>query len=105
MMALDLRRPYPLPGDPARLARLTRHLEARLGDFGTGGPLVLSSCQDTGRIVARFPNRSGQAIAAALEHNWGIQVAAEGEHVVFQLSPQVLFEDLDYLWGCLFSML
>ena len=35
---VDLARPGAPSGDRARVARLTRHLKARLEDFGPGGP-------------------------------------------------------------------
>ena len=105
MRALDLGRPAARGGDLARLARLTRHLRARLEDLGPGGPQVLSACEDSGRVSARFPGRSGAEIAGALEGQFQVRVRAEGGLVVFQLSPEMAFEDLDYLWGCLFTLL
>ena len=38
MRQIDLTHPNRVPGSEARVARLTRHLRARLLDFGPGGP-------------------------------------------------------------------
>lgn len=105
MRTVNLASSAPSTGDPARLARLTRHLEARLQDFGPGGPEVRSADQGNGLIRARFSGRSPKALAEALEHRFGILVRTEGEDVVFQLTPEIPFEDLDYVWGCLFQVL
>ena len=105
MRTVDFRSALPGPGDPARLARLTRHLAARLNDFGPGGPEVRCADQARGLVRARFSGRSPGALADALAHRFGILVRAEGEDVVFQLTPELPFEDLDYVWGCLFQIL
>ena len=43
MRQIDLTHPNRVPGSEARVARLTRHLRARLLDFGPGGPEGLSA--------------------------------------------------------------
>ena len=101
MRTVNLASFAPSKGDPARLARLTRHLQ----DFGPGGPEVRSADQGSGLIRARVSGRSPKALAEALEHRFGILVWTEGEDVVFQLTPEIPFEDLDYVWGCLFQVL
>ena len=105
MRAVDLSRPAPRPGDPARLARLTRHLAARLQDFGPGGPELRCADQARGLVRARFSGRSPRALAEALGRDFGVLVRAEGDDLVFQLTPEIPFEDLDYVWGCLFQVL
>ncbi len=91
------------PGDP-RTARLTRHLKARLEDFGPGGPKVEESDQQLGLVRAVFPGRDTAQVLKALEA-FGVQAGQEGEQAVFALNPQVEFEQLDYVWGCLFQVL
>lgn len=91
--------------DPARTARLTRHLKARLEDFGPGGPQVVSADEDAGTVTARFPGHDTARVLRALEERCGVRAAREGELALFRLTPAVRFEDLDYLWGCLFDLL
>lgn len=105
MRQLDLKNFHSVPGQEARLARLVRHLDARLRDFGPGGPEVLASDQETGVVTARFPGHDTARILEQLEHRCGVSVGLEGDRAVFHLSPDVRFEDLDYLWGCLFDLL
>ena len=95
----------PAPGDPARLARLVRHLQARLGDLGPNSPEIGSADPKTGRVLARFPGHSSKELVQALARDWGVHLQAEGDCVLFQLSPQTSFEDLDYVWGSLFALL
>lgn len=90
--------------DPIRLARLTRHLHARLLDFGPNGPAVQSVDETTGTITALFPNKNATALVTQLENNFGILVAEEGEFLRFSLSCDMRFEDLDYVWGCFFEL-
>ena len=104
MRQLDLTRSAPGAGQE-RTARLARHLEARLRDFGPGGPEVLSCDQRTGTVTARFPGHSTMDILEQLDTRFHIRAAREGETAVFHLSPDTRFEDLDYLWGCLFELL
>ena len=104
MRNVKLNIPCSKPEQEARVARLTRHLEARLLDFGPGGPEVLETCPDRGFVATRFPGHEVEAVLERLE-NQGIQVAQEGERAVFYLTAQVPFEDLVYVWGCLFDVL
>ena len=55
MRQVDLTKAAGGSRDPARVARLTRHLKARLEDFGPGGPQVGSPGEGTGAGAARFP--------------------------------------------------
>ena len=105
MRIIDLRDPVPSPGQGERLARLTRHLKARLEDFGPGGPEVVWADQELGLVAARFPGHSADQVVQQLEHGFGLLAALEEDCVLFRLSPQVRFEDLDYLWGCLYELL
>ena len=93
------------PGQENRIAQLTRHLSARLQDFGPGGPQVLDADQKSGFVSVRFPGDDTRAVAAQLEQTSGILVALEDDCAVFYLSPNTRFEDLDYVWGCLFNIL
>ena len=93
-------------GQPSeRTARLTRHLKARLEDFGPGGPEVLAADQEAGAVTARFPGHETAQVLRRLEGECGVLAAQSGEAAVFRLSPSVRFEDLDYVWGCLFDLL
>ena len=95
----------PAPEQEERVARLTRHLEARLRDFGPGGPEVLETDQQTGFVAARFPGHPTGDVLERLARECGVSAAQEGDRAVFYLSPSVQFEDLDYIWGCLFDLL
>ena len=113
MREIDLRHTYSAAGKEALRARQVRHLEARLRDFGPDGPEVLEADQASGTIFARFPgrstkmpwSRSNRATTLSVERDHGILVDLEGDRAVFHLSPQVSFEALDYVWGCLFQIL
>jgi len=89
---------------PELLAWLVRHLDARLHDFGPGGPEVLSADQSTGLVAVRFPGHDTGSVLAALGQR-GITAAREGDRALFWLSPDIPFENLDRLWGCLFEIL
>ena len=91
MRRVDLARPGAPSGDRARVARLTRHLKARLEDSGT--------------VTARFPGQDTGGVLDRLERDWGVTVLQDGEDAVFRLAPSVRFEDLDYVWGALFEVL
>ena len=104
MRTVDLNSARPAPGQAERTARLVRHLAARLQDFGPGGPEVLSADQAAGLVTARFPGHDTGAVLERLKKR-GISVLLEGDRAVFLLSPDVRFEDLDYVWGCLFEIL
>lgn len=105
MREIDLRHTYSAAGKEALRARQVRHLEARLRDFGPDGPEVLEADQASGTIFARFPGplhgKRGCAVGAGPRHFGG----PGGDRAVFHLSPQVSFEALDYVWGCLFQIL
>ena len=94
----------PRPGAP-RLGRLTRHLVARLLDFGPGGPQVLARDEEAGSVRAVFPGHATQDILSALERSCGVYARSEGDEALFLLQEDTRFEDLDYLWGCLFDLL
>lgn len=105
MRQIDLTRAAGGDRDPARIARLTRHLKARLEDFGPGGPQVTGVDESAGTVTARFPGRSTGGVLDRLERDWGVAALQKGEDAVFRLSPSVRFEDLDYVWGALFEVL
>lgn len=86
------------------IAWRTRHLYARLQDFGEGGPVVTDWSQERGKISISVPNHSAIQIQKALEQ-YGVICQAEQEKLVFYLSEQIAFEDLDFVWGVLFQIL
>lgn len=104
MRTICLNIPCPEAGRGKRLARLTRHLEARLLDFGPGGPEVIRSEPERGVVTVRFPGHDTAQVLEGLARQ-GARAALEGEQAVFYLMPEVRFEDLDHVWGCLFSLL
>lgn len=104
MRNLNLTHSRPQAGQEARVAWLVRHLDARLRDFGPGGPEVLEADQTAGLVKARFPGHDPRQVLDRLARQ-GIQANCDGAAAVFHLSPDVPFEDLDYLWGCLFEIL
>lgn len=105
MRQIPLDRPAPPEADPARLGRLTRHLKARLLDFGPGGPEVLAADEKAGLVSVRFPGGDAAAVARALKENFGVSAALNGERLDFHLAGDTRFEDLDYVWGSLFELL
>lgn len=104
MRTVDLKTVHSPQGQPGRTARLVRHLAARLQDFGPGGPEVLAADQTAGLVSARFPGHDTGAVLQQLER-CGVFALQESDRAVFRLSPGVRFEDLDYVWGCLFGIL
>ena len=104
MNNIDLKRPAPNTDDPVLIARLTRHLDARLHDLAEDWPHVLSADQQEGVIRVRFPGRSASDVARQLESG-GISVGLEDDLVVFNLSARVSFEELDHVWGALFELM
>ena len=105
MRRVDLARPGAPSGDRARVARLTRHLKARLEDFGPGGPEALSADEAAGAVRARFPGHDAAKILDRLAASAGVRARLDGDCALFLLSPDTRFEDLDYLWGSLFDLL
>ena len=91
--------------NPQRTARLARHLEARLLDFGPGGPEVLLCDQEKGIVTARFPGHDTAAVTEQLASRFGVLTETENGCALFHLTDQTPFEDLDYVWGCLFDLL
>ncbi len=105
MRTVDLHIPCQDVDDSRRLAALTRHLNARLLDFGPGGPEVVSFDEDHGLVKARFPGHDTAKLLHGLSHSCGVQVAQEANLALFYLNENTQFEDLDYVWGCLFDLL
>lgn len=105
MRSVILSVPTPQGSASPRLAALTRHLKARLLDFDPGGPEVLSCDESTGQIQVRFPNHTPQTVAQALQERFGVEICAESQYALFYLNKTLPFEDLDYVWGCLFEIL
>lgn len=76
MRQIDLTHPNRVPGSEARVARLTRHLRARLLDFGPGGPEVLSADEAAGAVRARFPGHDAAKILDRLGRLSGVSAPA-----------------------------
>lgn len=104
MRIIPLQTPCTNCEQPELLAWLVRHLDARLHDFGPGGPEVLLADQTAGLVAVRFPGHDTGAILSALSQQ-GITAAQDGDRALFWLSPDIPFENLDRLWGCLFDVL
>ena len=94
----------PASSPSPRLARLTRHLAARLEDFGPGGPQVVDCDQQAGRVTVRIPGYNSSDIVEGLRL-FGIFTCTESELIQFYLNPDHTFEELDHLWGCLLQLL
>lgn len=94
----------PTPEQMPRVARLTRHLKARLEDFGPGGPEVVQADQETGVVCFRIPGKDSLWLQTQLQKRWKIQIAVEGGVAVCRLGPELAFEQLDRFWGCLFEL-
>lgn len=105
MRIVDCSIPRPAPGQEERVARLTRHLDARLRDFGPGGPEVVEADQQAGFVTARFPGHSTGEVLERLARECGVFAALVKDQAVFHLHPGIRFEDLDHIWGCLFDLL
>ena len=94
----------PTPEQAPRVARLTRHLKARLEDFGPGGPEVVQADQERGLVCFRVPGRESAWLQEELGRRWNIRIGVEDGLAVCRLGPEVPFEGLDRLWGCLFEL-
>lgn len=102
---MDLTQNYvPVPEQASRVARLTRHLKARLEDFGPGGPQVVQADQETGQVRFRIPGKDSLWLQAQLKERFHICLAVEDGLAVCRLRPEVAFEELDRFWGCLFEL-
>lgn len=95
----------PTPAEAPRVARLTRHLKARLEDFGPGGPEVIQADQETGVVRFRIPGKDSAWLQEQLEERWNIQIRVEDGQAVCCLGPDIAFEQLDRFWGCLFELI
>ena len=104
MRTVNLNQKAQMPSKPERLARLTRHLRARLLDLGAGTPELEQVCQEEGTITARFPGRTAEEMMSRLREH-GVSCTGAGERVCFCIPEELPFEDLDYVWGCLFQIL
>ena len=94
----------PTPAETPRVARLTRHLKARLEDFGPGGPEVVQADQETGVVRFRIPGKDSARLQEQLGERWNIQIGVEDGLAVCRLGPNIAFEQLDRFWSCLFEL-
>lgn len=102
---MDLTKGYvPAPEQAPRVARLTRHLKARLEDFGPGGPEVVRADQETGTVRFRVPGKDSEWLRQQLAARWNIRVGVEDGLAVCRLRADIPFEQMDRLWGCLFEL-
>ena len=88
-----------------RVAQLTRHLKARLEDFGPGGPEVVRADQENGTVCFRVPGKDSAWVGEQLEKRWDIRIQTEDGLAVCRLRAEIPFEQLDRLWGCLFELI
>lgn len=102
MRTVDLS--LPVREHSPRTARLTRHLVARLLDFGPGGPEILATEPELSRVTVRFPGHDTSQVLAQLAKK-GVLARAGEDGTHFHLSASISFEDLDHVWGCLFEIL
>lgn len=79
MRQIDLTHSNRAPGSEARVARLTRHLRARLLDFGPGGPEVLSADEAAGTVRARFPGHDTAQVLERLAASAGVRARLDGD--------------------------
>lgn len=105
MRTVDFTRLCPASSDPERRAALTRHLNARLLDFDPGGPEVLLCDPESGLLRFCLPDLSPYRASAALSTNYQIQTIPAFDYIELYLNESIQFEDLDYVWGCLFQLL
>lgn len=105
MRTVFLDTPQATHRQPQKIARLVRHLEARLLDFGPGGPEVFVCDQEKGIVTVRFPGHNAAAVAEQLASRFGVFVETKQDCAIFHLTDHTPFEDLDYVWGCLFDLL
>lgn len=102
---MDLtRRVIPAGEQAPRVARLTRHLKARLEDFGPGGPEVVQVDQEQGVVCFRIPGKDSLWLQTQLRERWNIQIEEANGLAVCRLVPEIAFEELDRFWGCLFEL-
>ena len=96
MRRVDLARPGAPSGDRARVARLTRHLKARLEDFGPGGPQVTGVDEASGTVTARFPGQDTGGVLDRLERDWGVTVLQDGEDAFKVPPPRFIISSILY---------
>lgn len=94
----------PTPEQASRVARLTRHLKARLEDFGPGGPEVIQADQESGVVRFRIPGKDSVWLQGQLGERWNIRISVEDGLAVCRLGADIAFEQLDRFWGCLFEL-
>ena len=66
--------------------------------------MVTDWSQEQGKLSVSIPNHSAIQMQQALKQ-YGITCPVEQEKLVFYLSEQIAFEDLDFVWGVLFQIL
>lgn len=86
-----------------KIAKLTRHLKARLEEFEC---ITLSiCCEETGCIKAQFQGYDPVAVAEGLYEFRKIKVVVEEDGLVFYLRGDQPHEHIDTVWGGLFTTL
>lgn len=109
MSTLDFRTPAPQDqhGHPL-LAEKTRHLRARIGEFLAAE--IRQVDQERGVLSAVILLEEGhslttQQVAQQLSRRVGVEVGVEKEEILFYLTQDHDFADIDRLWGALFGIL
>lgn len=87
------------PGRSGHLAARAPGLRPRAGRSSS------PPTKKTGQVRARFPGHDADDIRRQLETRFGVRTRLDGDGLRFQLSPHIAFEELDYVWGCLFELL
>lgn len=57
------------------------------------------------QVRARFPGHDADDIRRQRRRASVSRTRLDGDGLRFQLSPHIAFEELDYVWGCLFELL
>lgn len=104
MNPFDFTTPAPEEEQSPRLAQLTRHLSARLGEFFALTITRADQKAGTLTITHQGGNQPQTKLANQLASHFQV-LTVEEEGITFHLRVRHQFEDIDRLWGCFFSLL
>ncbi len=105
MNPFDFSTPAPASHHSPRLAQLTRHLSARLGEFYA--LTITQADQTTGTLTIRHQDgpKATQALGQNLASHFQVITHSQGDGLTFYLQARHQFEDIDRLWGCFFGLM
>lgn len=86
------------------LPRLVRHLSARLGEFGADYLAILATDHEGGSVTVSSPKFSAEDLHSMLNKR-GVSTQLDGNSLIFYVTNNHQFEEIDTLWGVLYSML